>query len=498
VNKSLDKTLVAFFAIALAGVPQPLRAVQASSQPVASTPALKSEQRKKTEKEPPPTNPAERKDKDKDKDHGLEIDKIDPEVLIASDSPQDQILTVSGATDGETLTVVYKSPDSKSQLTQQAASDKGVAQTSVKLDIPGIWWVTVSKKDASSPPRSFKVQEPKSTCRTEASGPRVLAFWEIFKVMNRILAALLVALFVGLIFAACSKTKWSLGDALSEESSSQPKEITGRDQVVMVASSSRIIAVFGLSGILVLVVGIGYSIVWNLVVCGTSPNLSPIKAFLVGMAAVFAPYLANQLRETFSPSNPIKKEEPKAKAAVAGTVKIGYLVPASPRVEVNAQDLNFLGSEFQAWMSVTLTDPDGHTVQVLPQNLEVSGPTQCRVTATLDRGGNWKAVVTMPNGASSPPFVFGVRAPAPAIGGLVPPNPAANAVALTVNGNDLMPNVVTTLITPNGIESKPHVTWTNRTQIQLAVVLQNGNGWRIRLSNPGCDQTVESAPFNVT
>jgi len=117
--------------------PSPSYAVQASSQPAVFAQATKSEQKKKTETKPQPTNPAEKKDKNKDQ--GLAIDKIDPDVLIASDAAQDQILTVSGATDGETLTVVYESPDSKSQAPQQAVSDKGMVRMSVKLDVPGPW-----------------------------------------------------------------------------------------------------------------------------------------------------------------------------------------------------------------------------------------------------------------------------------------------------------------------------------------------------------------------
>ena len=100
-NKSRNQTLLALFAIVLLGAPQAVRALQVSSQPATSTQATKSEQ-KKTEKKPPPTNRVEKKD------HELQIEKIDPDVLIASDSAQDQTLTIAGATDGETLNVVGK------------------------------------------------------------------------------------------------------------------------------------------------------------------------------------------------------------------------------------------------------------------------------------------------------------------------------------------------------------------------------------------------------
>jgi hypothetical protein len=68
----------------------------------------------------------------------------------------------------------------------------------------------------------------------------------------------------------------------------------------MVASSSRLIALVGLIGILSVLIGIGYNLVWSLFVSGKVPDLKGIGQFLFGMALIFAPYLANQAREAFS------------------------------------------------------------------------------------------------------------------------------------------------------------------------------------------------------
>jgi len=489
-NNSRKKLLALFFLIVALRVPQSLCAHQASSgsaTPGAARTAKKENVGKKT-----PKAATEHKGPE------LAITKIDPDAPIASDSSQEQTLTVIGAADGEKLKVIFKSPDSKSQPEQEATVSKDVIKTSTKLSTPGTWVATVSSQTSSSSPRSFIVRESssKTACRAEEGAPQVKAYWKIFTVMNRIVAALFIVLIVGLVVASFSKRRWSLGDALSEESSMQPKEIESRDQVVMVASSSRIIAVFGLAGVLALVIGVGYAIVWSLVVCGTTPDLGPIKAFLVGMAAVFAPYLANQLRETFSPSNPPKDEA--AKPAALSTIKISGILPALPLASPTAQPLTLLGSEFQAWMGVTLINPDGQTVPVAAASVQVGGPTQCQVTAVVDRGGSWKAVVTSPSGPSSPAFVFKVTAPAPAITGVAPPNvtPGADPQQLTVNGHNLMPNVVATLISPGGGEKKLPASWANANQIQLQAVIQPAGAWRVKLQNPGNDLEAEHA-FNV-
>ena len=259
-------------------------------------------------------------------------------------------------------------------------------------------------------------------------------------------------------------------------------------------SSSRIIAVFGLTGILALVVGVGYSIVWDLVVCGESPDLSGIKTFLIGMAAIFAPYVANQVREAFDSSNQTPKPD-SAKTAGTASLVITSVNPAVLTASPNAQNFSFVGAEFDTWMSVTLVNPNGRTIQVAPANVTVTGPTQCGITAVLDRGGSWKAVITSAKGSSAP-FIFSVRAPAPVINAIAPANPAHGAVTLTVDGNDFMPNATATLVAANNSETNAACTWTNATQLQVSVTVPNAGAWTIRIANPGNDRP-NVRPFNV-
>jgi hypothetical protein len=122
----------------------------------------------------------------------------------------------------------------------------------------------------------------------------VEVFWHVFRLISGLLMVMFVTVGISLIAG-----KWSLGEALSEESSVQPVA----NQVKMVASTSRFIALFGLLGILTTVLGIGYAIIWNLLLYQKPPEgLSQVRSFLLGAACLFAPYLANQLRAAFESS----------------------------------------------------------------------------------------------------------------------------------------------------------------------------------------------------
>lgn len=486
-------TLVALFVLR----PHP---VQSQPQPAPQTTAggNTSDLAKKKEKlgseQAPPAKPAE------SKSQPLEITSIQPETLTASDSKQHVTLTMVGATEGAKLRASFKNPAGGTQSVPDSSVNKGTIDLEAQLNQPGPWEVTISSESESSKPYPFTVRESRSVCRPEPTANQKEAFWHIFWTMNVVAAALFALLVGGLIVAAVSKNGWSLGDALSEESSVQPQpsEIKGRNQVVMVASSSRIIAVFGLSAILALVLGVGYAIVWNLVVCGASPDLTPIKAFLIGMATIFAPYLANQLREVFSPSNPQPKTESlKPAQAAPSTIRITGITPAVRSVDPNPQPISLFGAEFQAWMSVTLTNPNGDRFDFSGNQVIVGGPNQLTVTARLDRGGNWKAVAASAAGKSSEPFDFAVRAPAPTIANIDPANPTAATPALTITGQNFMPNAVATLVDSTGTEIQPPTTRTNDTQMQVQATLSQGNQWRIRIQNPGNDQVAEHL-FNVT
>jgi len=428
-------------------------------------------------------------------DSKLEIKKQDPADVTASDSPQDLSLTVPAVAEGDKITVSIKKPDGSSQTDSDVTAGKGLVKFNTTFDKPGKWQITLTKGAVKSDPYSLTVSS-KTVCRAQPTATQMEVFGKIVKVMNRILGGLFLLLVLGLLRASFSAEKWSLGDALSEESSVQPASVGNRDQVVRLASSSRVIAVFGLTGILALVVGVGYSIIWNLVVCGESPNLDGIKTFLIAMAAIFAPYVANQVREAFDSSNQPPKPD-STKATAAAQLAITSVNPAVLTANANPQNFSFTGSEFDTWMSVTLVNPNGRTIQVPAPNVNVTGPTQFGITATLDRGGSWKAVATSARGSSAP-FVFAVRAPAPVITGIAPPNPPHGAVTLTVDGGNFMPNATATLAAANDAESSASCTWNNVTQLQVSVTVPNPGQWRIRISNPGNDQPATSAPFMAT
>jgi hypothetical protein len=129
---------------------------------------------------------------------------------------------------------------------------------------------------------------------------------------------------VGMVFlfalnAALGPAKWSLADALSEEVSlpvQQPNNagpVMNAGQVVLapqlVASSSRLIALMGMFGILMLYLGFGGFVLYFF---GTGqpipPETTTVRNFLFAGMSLFAPYLVNRFAnvfESFAPkSNP--------------------------------------------------------------------------------------------------------------------------------------------------------------------------------------------------
>lgn len=156
-------------------------------------------------------------------------------------------------------------------------------------------------------PRGKDAPVAANSCHAVAGSPEVdefnLVFWSV---MIPFWVGLLSAL--GFLLAG----KWSLADALAEESSEQPKVIIDKKSVIMVASVSRLIALIGLLVIIVLILEIGYAAAWHLFVCGSVPDLGGIKTFLLAMAALFTPYIVNQIREMVSSPKPaaVQSEAP--------------------------------------------------------------------------------------------------------------------------------------------------------------------------------------------
>ncbi len=239
------------------------------------------------------------------------ISGISPTPLKASSSAQR--LTLQGSNfpadksqAGVTLTAPAGQTAAGTSQILEASAERIVFEAT--LAQPGEWSVTVKdkKSGAESAPLAFSVQAAEATaagCRPEGNWPSVRAFWSVFWLMTVVLGVLFGAAVISLTLGQWrrhSKEKWRLASALAEKASPQPHDVEGKPSVVLPASASRTIALFGLFGILTVVVGIGYALVWNILVCGTIPELDKLRTFLVAMAAVFAPYLANQLRGIFS------------------------------------------------------------------------------------------------------------------------------------------------------------------------------------------------------
>jgi len=98
-------------------------------------------------------------------------------------------------------------------------------------------------------------------------------------------------------------TTWTLADALSEEADPQPPvppNATPPAKPVMVASSSRLIALLGLFVILSLFIGVGYYMLWCLFTNGPLEPLKDVTSYFYAGIVLFAPYIVNKFSDAFS------------------------------------------------------------------------------------------------------------------------------------------------------------------------------------------------------
>jgi hypothetical protein len=115
------------------------------------------------------------------------------------------------------------------------------------------------------------------------------------------IAALLLGLLYfkhGLSATTATGQRWSLADALSEESTVTNAE--GKPTTMMLASTSRLIALYGMLVILSIFLGVGVIVLWDLAVSGKTPSgLDAAMKLLTGGMSLFAPYIVNQVRSAF-------------------------------------------------------------------------------------------------------------------------------------------------------------------------------------------------------
>jgi hypothetical protein len=122
-------------------------------------------------------------------------------------------------------------------------------------------------------------------------------FWATFVIMTAILAVLFLFIAVGLL----RSRDWYLGDAVSEEVGNQPDPLPAGIKPIMVASSSRLIALLGLLNILGVFLGFGYYFLYSAFAGTVSvTDMRSVIYYIFSGAVMFAPYLANQLRDAFS------------------------------------------------------------------------------------------------------------------------------------------------------------------------------------------------------
>jgi hypothetical protein len=135
----------------------------------------------------------------------------------------------------------------------------------------------------------------------------------------RMIVAMVVIVFVGTLIAVMLRLSaspgWSLVDALSEEVEVTLTDAAGlpiRDaagNIVKVtkplASSSRLIALFGLMGILALFMGCGIALLYQVANGSDITKTAEAYAnFLVYGAVLFAPYVVNKFSSVFEKFGP--------------------------------------------------------------------------------------------------------------------------------------------------------------------------------------------------
>src|SRR5262249_27244156 len=131
------------------------------------------------------------------------------------------------------------------------------------------------------------------------------AYWVTFWAIT----SFLVSALTGVLLSLNRSDDWSLADALSEKSTERTVVVNAAGQrvgtdekPVLVGSTSRLIATIGVLVLTAMMLGVGYAMIWSLFMRGQIPALEGIGPYLMGGAALFAPYAFNQLKDAFKPA----------------------------------------------------------------------------------------------------------------------------------------------------------------------------------------------------
>lgn len=180
-------------------------------------------------------------------------------------------------------------------------------------------------------------------------------FWVTYTAMGTLLIILSLAILRGL-------KGWSLSEALSEDGK---------------ASISRLLALLGFSVIISIYLGTGCGVIFRILGGGAVTDLGSLGTFLAGGAALFTPYIANQIKGAVNgvvngPSSP-------------GTTAASMVTAFSPKgiQSGNPQKISVTGANLLPIQGATYTSENGAESQLPTANVNVLNGGAVELTMTM-------------------------------------------------------------------------------------------------------------------
>jgi hypothetical protein len=181
-------------------------------------------------------------------------------------------------------------------------------------------------------------------------------FWVTYSAMGVMLILLTFVILRGL-------KNWSLSEALSEDGK---------------ASISRLLALLGFSVIISIYLGTGCGVIFRILDGGAVTDLGSLGTFLVGGAAIFTPYIANQIKGAVTG---VASAQNSSSGAVAATA-----TAFSPKVVQGgtAQKISVSGSNLQQAQGAIYTSQSGAESQLPAANVHVLNGGAIELMLTMD------------------------------------------------------------------------------------------------------------------